>query len=55
MQGKTKVVGYCRVSTENQKDAGNIQIQERAIREFCISKGFELVDTFKDEAVSGKT
>jgi site-specific DNA recombinase len=48
-----KVVGYCRVSTENQKDEGTIEIQQRAIREYCKKEGFELGEIFSDEGISG--
>ena len=48
-----KVVAYCRVSTDNQKEEGTIGLQTDAIGEFCNKKGYELVATFKDEGVSG--
>ena len=48
-----RIVAYCRVSTDNQKEEGTINLQVDAIREYCQKKGFDLVDTFKDEGVSG--
>jgi site-specific DNA recombinase len=48
-----QLIGYCRVSTDNQKDEGTIEIQEVALEEYCISNGYELVRIFKDEGVSG--
>ncbi len=48
-----KVIAYCRVSTDNQKEEGTIDLQVDAIREYCQKKGFDLVDIFKDEGVSG--
>ena len=48
-----RVIAYCRVSTDNQKEEGTINLQVDAIREYCQKKGFDLVDTFKDEGVSG--
>lgn len=48
-----KIVGYCRVSTDNQKDEGTIDIQRQALREYAEAKGYELVKIFKDEGVSG--
>lgn len=48
-----RVVAYCRVSTDNQKEEGTIELQTDAIQEFCNKKGYELVATFKDEGVSG--
>lgn len=47
------VVAYCRVSTDNQKEEGTINLQIDAIKEFCDKKGFKLVEIFKDEGVSG--
>ena len=48
-----KVIAYCRVSTDNQKEEGTINLQVDTIKEYCQKKGFDLVDTFKDEGVSG--
>lgn len=48
-----RLVAYCRVSTDNQKEEGTIDLQTDAIQEFCKSKNFELITTFKDEGVSG--
>lgn len=48
-----RLVGYCRVSTDNQKDEGTIELQARELQDFCNSNGYELVNIFKDEGVSG--
>lgn len=48
-----KIIGYCRVSTDNQKDEGTIDLQRQALKEYAELKGFELVKTFEDEGVSG--
>jgi site-specific DNA recombinase len=48
-----KVIAYCRVSTENQKEEGTVNLQVNAIKEFCDKFGYELVSVFKDEGVSG--
>jgi site-specific DNA recombinase len=48
-----KVFGYCRVSTDNQKDEGTIEIQRVALREYAEAKGLELVEIFSDDGVSG--
>lgn len=47
------LVGYCRVSTDNQKEEGTIAIQERALEEFCKANSYQLVAVYKDEGVSG--
>ncbi|MBA7550908.1 hypothetical protein ES705_43438 [subsurface metagenome] len=49
----TKLVGYCRVSTDSQKEEGTIEIQEKALRQHSNKNNFELVKIFKDEGVSG--
>ncbi|MDD5455698.1 MAG: recombinase family protein [Candidatus Margulisbacteria bacterium] len=48
-----KVVGYCRVSTENQREEGTIQIQEKALIDYCRENRLELMALFKDNGVSG--
>lgn len=50
---KLRLVGYCRVSTDNQKEEGTIEIQERALREYAQTEGHDLLTIFKDEGVSG--
>ncbi|MGB3342178.1 MAG: recombinase family protein [bacterium] len=47
------IIGYCRVSTDNQKDEGTIELQERALSEYAHTHGYELVRIFKDEGISG--
>jgi len=49
---KLKAVGYCRVSTDNQKDEGTIGLQVDAVKEFAKAD-YDLIDTFTDEGVSG--
>lgn len=48
-----KVIGYCRVSTDNQKERDTISIQEEALREYATAAGLELGEIFRDEGVSG--
>ena len=48
-----KIIAYCRVSTDNQKEEGTIEIQVEAIKDYCKSRDLELVEIFKDEGVSG--
>ena len=48
-----KIVGYCRVSTENQKEEGTIGLQETASNQYAANHGYELIELFKDEGVSG--
>ncbi len=51
----TKLVGYCRVSTDSQKEEGTIEIQEKALKEYVDKSDYELVRIFKDEAISGSS
>jgi len=48
-----KIIGYCRVSTDNQKDEGTIDLQRQALKEYADAQGLELVRVFEDEGVSG--
>lgn len=50
-----KIVGYCRVSTSNQKEEGTIEIQEKSLKRYADKNGHELVKIFKDQAVSGSS
>ncbi|GAI46624.1 unnamed protein product, partial [marine sediment metagenome] len=46
MKELIKLVGYCRVSTDNQKEEGTILIQEKALKEYVKENNFELVRIF---------
>lgn len=48
-----RAVGYCRVSTQNQKEEGTIAIQRLALTKYAAKKGLELVHVFEDNGVSG--
>jgi site-specific DNA recombinase len=48
-----KVIAYCRVSTDNQKEEGTVELQEQAIIEYCNKHSYQLIQIFKDEGVSG--
>ena len=47
------VVGYARVSTDNQREEGTIEIQEKALVDYARVNGYALSQVFKDEGVSG--
>jgi len=47
------LIGYQRVSTENQKDGFGLKIQESAIRKYAKDNNYNLIKIFSDEAVSG--
>src|SRR3954447_19994541 len=49
-----KAVGYIRVSTEEQAVNGHgLEVQERAIRAFAESQGYELLEVVADPGISG--
>jgi len=50
---KMKAIGYCRVSTDNQKEEGTITLQREGIKDYCQRNKIELVRFFEDEGVSG--
>jgi site-specific DNA recombinase len=52
----TVAAGYIRVSTEEQAAHGHgLEAQERAIRAYAESQGYELLEVFADPGVSGAT
>lgn len=52
----TVAAGYIRVSTEEQATHGHgLEAQERAIRAFAESQGYQLLEVFADPGVSGAT
>lgn len=46
-------VGYVRVSDPKQKGNTSLETQERDIREWASRLGYEIVEIYRDEAVSG--
>jgi site-specific DNA recombinase len=52
----TKAVAYVRVSTEEQATHGHgLEAQDRAVRAFAESQGYELVEVVADPGASGAT
>jgi DNA invertase Pin-like site-specific DNA recombinase len=50
-----KVIGYIRVSTEEQATSGvSLDVQEEKIRAYCSVKDWELVDIIRDAGISAK-
>ena len=53
MSNKKRCAIYCRVSSEESRDSGlSIEVQIRACEKAAKEKGFVVVETFKDEAIS---
>lgn len=55
-RGETmKVIGYCRVSTDEQVSNGvSLDAQEERIRSYCKAKDWHLLDIIRDEGISAK-
>lgn len=52
----TRAVGYVRVSTQDQAREGHsLAAQRRRIAAYCEAQGWDLVETYADEGVSGTT
>lgn len=50
-----RVALYCRVSTEEQASEGySISAQKQTLRQYAILYGWEVVDEYIDEGISGK-
>jgi len=49
----TRVLGYCRVSTENQNgaDSFGLETQRDSITKYCMANSLELVQIFEDPAL----
>ena len=50
---KVRAAIYSRVSTDEQADKGTIENQILACREYCKKAGYEVIEEFRDEGVSG--
>ena len=49
-----KAIGYVRVSSDKQvKEGGGLEVQKKAIIQFCEKQGIKLLDIFSDEGISG--
>ena len=50
-----RVLAYIRVSSLDQVDGHSLEAQIRAIREYCRSRGWELVAIYREEGKSADT
>ena len=50
-----RVLGYARVSTENQLENYSIPQQQSRLESYCHAKGWELLNTYTDGGCSGGT
>ncbi len=50
---QTKVIGYTRVSTQEQVEGFGLDVQEAGIRAYCKAHGLRLVVIYSDAGISG--
>ena len=43
------VILYCRVSSEEQKKGCSLQEQERQLRSYCDSKGYNVISVYEED------
>jgi site-specific DNA recombinase len=48
-----KLIGYCRVSTDNQREEGTIEIQRHALTAYAAEQDHDLIEIFSDNGISG--
>ncbi len=53
MPDKIRVAAYCRVSTEKEEQLLSLQTQKEFFTEYAEKKGYELVELYADEGISG--
>lgn len=54
MNENIKVIGYIRVSTEEQaKEGFSLDNQRKDLRDYCLYRGWNLIDVYADEGISG--
>ncbi len=50
-----KIIGYCRVSTDEQAANGvSLDAQEEKIRAYCKAKDWDVAQVVRDEGISAK-
>lgn len=55
MENPKKAFGYCRCSGKGQVNGDTWDRQEKAIKDYALSHGVEVVKFFRDEGVTGTT
>ena len=45
----TRVILYCRVSTDEQAYGHSLEVQERYLRAYCSNHGYEVIDVYKKQ------
>jgi DNA invertase Pin-like site-specific DNA recombinase len=53
MAARKKVIGYVRVSTQEQVGGFGLDVQRKAIKDYCAANGLRVVETLADEGQSG--
>tara|TARA_Y100000593_G_scaffold94424_1_gene193430 strand:+ start:528 stop:1346 length:819 start_codon:yes stop_codon:yes gene_type:complete len=52
---ENKVLGYIRVSTESQEENTSLKVQRDSIKNYCKSRGWNLVEIYEDVSSGGNT
>lgn len=52
-EGITRAALYMRVSSEDQAKEGTIQIQEEALKRYCLTRDYLISDFYRDDGVTG--
>ncbi len=50
---KIRIAAYCRVSTDKDEQILSLQAQKEFFEEYAVKMGFELVELYADEGISG--
>lgn len=45
----TRVLLYCRVSTDEQAEGSSLEVQESYLREYCAKKNYEIINVYKED------
>lgn len=50
---RPRAIGYVRVSTQEQVSGFGLDVQRKAVRDYCTAQGYRLVSVLSDEGISG--
>lgn len=50
-----RAIGYCRISSDAQRDNTSLDAQRRAITDACLARGYMLAEIVTDEAISARS
>ena len=50
----SKIVAYCRVSTEKEQQLDSLEKQKEFFQEFARQNNYELINIYADEGITGR-